>query len=126
VHGQDQTARADVTEPIATDRPAVTNSSVVVPAGSLQAENGLLETSSQGQSIVDGPETVVRFGVATKTELRLTMPAYYYNLNAVWTFAWRILLRHRVASGASSAEIYRNLPRGCWASVERPGHCDYV
>jgi hypothetical protein len=37
---------------IATDRPAVTNSSVVVPAGSLQVENGFLETSSPGQSVL--------------------------------------------------------------------------
>lgn len=62
--------------PITTDRPAVTDSSVVVPAGSLQAENGFAETSSQGQRTFDGPETLLRFGVASKTELRLTVPDY--------------------------------------------------
>jgi hypothetical protein len=46
--GQDQSPSTGAAGPIATDRPAVTNSSVVVPAGSLQMENGLLETSSQG------------------------------------------------------------------------------
>jgi hypothetical protein len=81
LHGQDQTVSAAAPGPIATDRPAVTNSSVVVPAGSFQAENGFLETGSQGQSIVDGPETLVRFGVATRTELRFTVPDYYHNLN---------------------------------------------
>jgi hypothetical protein len=82
LHGQDQPAKTAPPGPIATDRPAVTNSSVVVPSGSFQAENGLLETNSQGQSIFDGPETLVRFGVATRTELRFTAPDYYYNLNA--------------------------------------------
>jgi hypothetical protein len=36
------------TAPIVTDRPAVTDSSIVVPAGSLQAENGFAETVNQG------------------------------------------------------------------------------
>jgi hypothetical protein len=60
--------------------PAVTNSSVVVPAGSPQAENGFLETSSQGQRVLDGPETLVRFGLAKRTELRFTVPDYFHNL----------------------------------------------
>jgi hypothetical protein len=51
--GQDQSTSVGAAEPIATDRPAVTDSSVVVPAGSLQVENGFLETSSQGQSVLD-------------------------------------------------------------------------
>jgi hypothetical protein len=63
--------------PIATDRPAVTDSSVVVPLGSLQAENGFAETVSQGQRTFDGSETLLRFGVASKTELRLTAPDYF-------------------------------------------------
>jgi hypothetical protein len=50
---------------------------VVVPPGSLQAENGFAETASQGQRTVDGPETLLRFGVASKTELRLTAPDYF-------------------------------------------------
>jgi hypothetical protein len=81
LQGQDQSAPADTSSPIATDRPAVTNSSVVVPSGTLQAENGFLETSTDGQSIVDGPETLVRLGIAAKTELRFTAPDYYENLN---------------------------------------------
>jgi hypothetical protein len=62
---------------IATDRPAVTDSSIVVPLGSLQAENGFADTMSHGQRAVDGPETLLRFGVASKTELRLTAPDYF-------------------------------------------------
>jgi hypothetical protein len=81
-YGQGQLSSVDAAELIATDRPAVTNSSVVVlAAGSLQVENGFLEASSQGQSILDGPESLVRFGVAKRTELRLTVPDYFYNLN---------------------------------------------
>jgi len=82
LHGQDQPPPVDAAGSISTDRPAVTNSSVVVPPGSLQAENGFLETSSQGQSVLDGPESLVRFGVAKRTELRFTVPDYFHNLTA--------------------------------------------
>lgn len=81
LHGQDQSSSVDATGPIATDRPAITNSSVVVPAGSFQMENGFLETSSQGQSVLDGPVSLVRFGINTRTELRFTAPDYLYRLN---------------------------------------------
>jgi hypothetical protein len=81
LHGQDQPSSVDAAGPIATDRPAVTNSSVVVPAGSLQVENGFLETSSRGQCVLDGPESLVRFGIAKRTELRFTAPDYFHNLN---------------------------------------------
>jgi hypothetical protein len=63
--------------PIATDRPAVTDSSVVVPQGSLQVENGIQESSIQTQRIWDVPETLMRFGVASTTELRVTIPDYF-------------------------------------------------
>jgi hypothetical protein len=59
------------------DRPAITNSSIVVSNGSIQLGNGFLETSSLGQSIIDGPETLLRFGIASRTELRFTVPDYY-------------------------------------------------
>jgi Putative MetA-pathway of phenol degradation len=86
LHGQDQSGSADGSSPIATDRPAVTNSSVVVPSDSLQLENGFLETNNQGQSIIDGPEILVRFGVAERTELRFTVPDYFYSLNSTGSF----------------------------------------
>jgi hypothetical protein len=68
--------------PITTDRPAVANSSLVVPSGDLVLENGVLETRGQGQSAVDAPETLVRFGVAKTTELRIGIPDYFHNLTA--------------------------------------------
>jgi len=64
---------------IATDRPQITNSSVVVPCGSLQFENGFQATGDAGQPTYDVPETSVRFGVANKTELRLGVPDYFFN-----------------------------------------------
>jgi hypothetical protein len=63
--------------PIATDRPAVTDSSVVVPSGSLQFEDGFMDTVSDGQRTLDGPETLLRLGIASKTELRLNVPDYF-------------------------------------------------
>jgi len=81
LHGQDQAPSGNTPAPIVTDRPTFTNSSIVVPSGSFQAENGFLETDRQGQDIVDAPETLLRFGVAAKTELRFTAPDYYYGLN---------------------------------------------
>jgi hypothetical protein len=73
---------ADSSTPIATDRPAVTASSVVVPVGSFQDENGFAFTASastanQGQTTFDRPESLFRLGVATRAELRLTLPDYF-------------------------------------------------
>jgi hypothetical protein len=70
LRAQDQVANAAVSAPIVTDRPSVTDSSIVVPAGSIQAENGLLDNSTQAVRTLDGPETLVRFGLLPKTELR--------------------------------------------------------
>jgi hypothetical protein len=81
-HGQAQIASGNNTGPIVTDRPTFTNSSVVVPAGGFQAENGFLVTDRQGENIADGPETLVRFGLAQRTELRLYVPDYYYDITA--------------------------------------------
>ena len=67
--------------PIATDRPAVTDSSAVVPKGALLFENGFLDTSAQSVDTADFPETLVRFGLTSATELRLTVPDYYDVVN---------------------------------------------
>jgi len=65
---------------IATDRPAVSSSSVAVPLGGLQIENGMLATDQQGSWALDLPESVIRYGLLGKTELRLYVPDYYHNL----------------------------------------------
>jgi hypothetical protein len=66
------------TSPIATDRPAVTDSSVVVPRGSLQMENGVQTTTAAGQRTIDGPQSLVVFGLTDATELRFTVPDYFH------------------------------------------------
>lgn len=76
LRGQNQSTND---QPINTDRPAVTESSVVVPRGSFQVENGFLATGDQGQNTFDGPETEMRFGLTNSTELRLYVPDYYHD-----------------------------------------------
>jgi len=66
---------------ISTDRPDVTNSSRVVPYGSLQAENGVAWTVRQGSNVVSGSETRLRLGVAQCTEVLADVPTYFYSLN---------------------------------------------
>jgi hypothetical protein len=61
---------------IVTDRPDITESAIVVPKGSLQFENGLTWTSDHGQTALDLSETLVRFGVSDRTELRIVVPNY--------------------------------------------------
>jgi hypothetical protein len=68
---------------ISTDRPDVTNSSRVVPHGSLQAENGVDWTVRQGSNVISGSETRLRLGVAECTELLADVPTYFYSLNGL-------------------------------------------
>jgi hypothetical protein len=80
LYGQNQ-ADATTHPTITTDRPAVTASSTVVPSGYLVFENGFAETTNLGQQTYDLPETLARFGLTAKTELRFTTPDYYNNFN---------------------------------------------
>jgi Putative MetA-pathway of phenol degradation len=73
------TCAADASTAIATDRPQVTNSSVVVPCGSLQFENGFQLIGNGGQRTLDLPETSMRLGIGGKTELRIGIPNYFNN-----------------------------------------------
>jgi hypothetical protein len=82
-----QTCGANAQTPISTDRPQITSSSVVVPCGSLQFENGFQGTANGGQHTFDFPETQVRLGIASKTELRLGVPNYLHNDDTASGFA---------------------------------------
>jgi hypothetical protein len=62
---------------IATDRPDVTNSSLVVPVGSLQSENGVNFTARDGGRTIDGTNTRWRVGVAPCLELLLDLPTHF-------------------------------------------------
>jgi hypothetical protein len=64
--------------PIVTDRPAITDASVVVPNGALQVENGIQITNASGQRVFDGPESLAVFGLTDATELRFTVPDYSF------------------------------------------------
>src|ERR1700720_4297958 len=76
--GQSQTPAKDLD--IVTDRPDITESSIVVPKGSLQAENGVTWTNDHGQRTFDVSETLLRLGVARQTELRFGAPNYLFGL----------------------------------------------
>ncbi|SRR5579859_445235 len=65
---------------IATDRPDVTNSSLVVPQGSVQVENGINWTVRQSGTVIDASNTRLRFGVASCTEVLLDLPNYFHPL----------------------------------------------
>jgi hypothetical protein len=65
---------------IATDRPDVTNSSLVVPRGSLQLENGINWTARQSATVIDGTNSRLRIGVAQCIEVLFDLPDYFHSL----------------------------------------------
>jgi hypothetical protein len=67
----------DTQSEIQTDRPDVTNSSFVVPNGSLQAENGINLTARRASRTIDGTNTRIRLGVARCIELLADLPDYF-------------------------------------------------
>jgi len=71
------------TDVIATDRPDTTNSSLVVPYGSLQVENGANWSTRQESQIFDASETRARLGVAPCTEVLVDLPNYFVALNGL-------------------------------------------
>jgi hypothetical protein len=62
---------------IATDRPDVTNSSLVVPKGSFQQENGVNSAGRDGGQVFDGTNTRLRLGVAECLEVLVDVPTYF-------------------------------------------------
>ena len=74
---------------IATDRPDVTNSSVVVPVGSLQSENGVDLTSGGGTRVLDGTNTRLRVGLSPCVEFLVDLPSYSAGVQgpADWGFS---------------------------------------
>lgn len=63
-------------EEIITDRPDITESAVVIPKASLQAENGFTWTNDRLAGIAALCQTLLRLGSSDRTELRLTLPSY--------------------------------------------------
>src|ERR1700731_2895973 len=62
---------------IATDRPDVTNSSLVVPTGSFQNENSINLSGRNGATIFDGTNSRLRLGVAPCLEVLVDVPTYF-------------------------------------------------
>jgi hypothetical protein len=62
---------------ITTDRPDVTNSSLVVPTGSFQQENGVNISGRDGGQVFDGTNTRLRFGIAHCLEFLVDVPTYF-------------------------------------------------
>ena len=73
---------------IATDRPDVTNSSVVVPFGSFQSENGINTYSRDRGREIDGTNTRWRFGIAQCLEVFVDVPTYFVNIKAPGSSGW--------------------------------------
>jgi Putative MetA-pathway of phenol degradation len=76
------TEASDTIPAIVTDRPDVTDAATVVPRGSLLLENGVTFTRDHGNPILDGPQSLIRFGLTSRTELRLGVPDYVAALGA--------------------------------------------
>jgi hypothetical protein len=77
-------ARADACptakDELATDRPDVTNSSLVVPTGSFQSENGINLSGRGAWQTIDGTNTRWRLGVAPCLEFLVDLPTYSANV----------------------------------------------
>jgi hypothetical protein len=71
--GECPQASSDIT----TDRPSITNSSTVVPAGSLQSENGVNLFGQNGATVLDGTNSRLRYGVAPCLEVLVDLPNYF-------------------------------------------------
>jgi hypothetical protein len=65
---------------ISTDRPDVTNSSLVVPVGSFQSENGINVSARDGGQTFDGTNTRWRLGIAPCFEALIDFPTYSANI----------------------------------------------
>jgi hypothetical protein len=62
---------------IEVDRPDVTNSSIVVPQGSFQSENGISSSQRAGDHEFDGTESRLRWGIAPCLEILVDVPTYF-------------------------------------------------
>ena len=69
------------TDEIETDRPDITNSSRVVPHGSLQFENGVNFATLESSHILDATNTRARLGIAPCLEVLVDFPTYFATLS---------------------------------------------
>ena len=67
---------AAIDDPIDTDRPDTPDDSATVPPGSLQIENGIGLSRGGGVTSLDLPETRLRLGLHSCTEILVDLPDY--------------------------------------------------
>jgi hypothetical protein len=79
-------AKADncpsIADEIITDRPDVTNSGIVIPAGSLQIENGVNFSTRDRDRVIDGTNTRLRAGIADCFEFLVDTPTYFASVRS--------------------------------------------
>jgi hypothetical protein len=117
---------------IATDRPDVTNSSLVVPRGSLQVENGINWTTRQSATVIDGSNSRLRIGVAPCTEVLFDLPDYFHSLRGPATAGYsdfspaiKRQLGHLPGDIELSATVGLEIPTGT-ARIAGSGYGAYV
>ena len=66
---------------IVTDRPDITESAIVVPTASLQAENGATWTGGRHATGLDICQSLFRLGVGHSAELRVSLPSRFEGLS---------------------------------------------
>jgi Putative MetA-pathway of phenol degradation len=117
---------------IATDRPDVTNSSLVVPAGSFQNENGINTSRQSGANGFDGSNSRLRFGVAPCLEMLVDIPSYVGRLsgnidtgftNVTPAVKWQVSALPEISS--LSVVVGAGLPTGTPA-ITGPGLQPYL
>jgi hypothetical protein len=121
-----------IKDEITTDRPDVTNSSVVIPQGSLQIENGVNFSVQDGDRFVDGTNTRLRAGIANCLEFLMDMPTYFANVRSPQNSGFSDIapaLKWQISPEPEkidlSAVIGVALPTGS-ASIAGPGAQPYV
>ena len=75
-------APAGADDAVTPDRPGFTNGSDVVPKGRIQVEGGVTRNvypaGNGAGHVTDAPEVLLRTGLNDKTELRVTLPDYFW------------------------------------------------
>src|SRR5258708_27644751 len=91
--------------PIETDRPDITNSSIVLPVGSFQSENGINLSRRDGAQVFDGTNSRLRLGVAPCLEVLVDLPS---NVTAFHGFGASGFTNLAPAVNGKSAQSQKN------------------
>jgi hypothetical protein len=70
--------RAAASQSLVTDRPDFTESAITIPKGSVQVESGLTVSKIGDIRTTNGPELLLRWGLAGQVEVRLQSPDFVF------------------------------------------------